>query len=219
MISKIKIIIKSYSQASFSTKLFIIVRSIVCPWNIILDHLPDKGSVLDIGCGHGLFLHLAKDKYPDLKCVGYDHDKHKIDIASNSSKRKEIAFFLDSQIDGLEPESFDCITVIDVLYSVPLEKWPDIFAVARKYLKPDGKIIIKETVSSPRWKYYICLLQEFVAIKILKYTKGKSPILESVRFYLQQIETNDLATQGHKRVDQGYLWPHYLFVCNKITTS
>ncbi len=219
MLSKIKIIIKSYSQASAITKLFIIVRSIVCPWNTILDSLPDKGNVLDIGCGHGLFLHLVKDKYPDLVCVGYDHDRNKIDIAADSSKREEIVFLLNSQIDGLRPESFDCITVIDVLYSVPLKEWPDIFAVVRKYLKPDGKLIVKETVNSPGWKYYICLLQEFMAINILKYTKGHSPILGSVKFYLQQMETNGLTTQEHKRVDQGYLWPHYLFICKKAVTS
>jgi 2-polyprenyl-3-methyl-5-hydroxy-6-metoxy-1,4-benzoquinol methylase len=215
MISNAKLIVTSYSQASFFTKLFIIVRSIVCPWQEILDQVPDNGSVLDIGCGHGLFLHLAKDRYPGLECAGYDHDSTKIDVAMQSSPKGEIKFMLDTQIDDLDTKRFDCVTIIDVLYSVPLEKWPDIFAVAIKYLKPDGKIIMKETVNSPRWKYFICLIQEFLAIKILKYTKGHTPLLESVGFYLEQFKSNGLTTREHKRVDKGYLWPHYLFICEK----
>jgi 2-polyprenyl-3-methyl-5-hydroxy-6-metoxy-1,4-benzoquinol methylase len=215
LLSEITFVLRSYSRLPLFTRLFILLRYIVCPWNGILGYLTGTGSVLDIGCGHGLLLHLAKRKFPDLSCTGFDHDKRKIDVAIKSTPRRSLTFLLDSEIDRLTPSSFDCVTLVDVLYSVPTERWSDILSLANKYLKPHGTIIIKETVNRPKWKYYICLIQETVALRILRYTKGHSPRLESVDFYLAQIAAEHFVVQEHRRIDSGYLWPHYLFVGKK----
>ena len=214
-LSTFKYILESFEQHSISTKLFALIRYLVCPWNTILGYLNKVDRILDIGCGHGLFLHLAKKYYPNLVCTGFDHDENKIKIAKSSRPRKNLTFLLDNQIEQLKHRSFDCVSIIDVLYSIPLNQWPEIFSAANKYLKPKGILIIKETVNKPKWKYYICLAQEIMAIKILKYTKGHFPQLASIDFYLSQMNSYGFNIIDHRRVDFGYLWPHYLFVAQK----
>lgn len=213
-ISDIKFILRSYAKLPFFTRFFILVRYFVCPWHVILDRIK-PGKVLDIGCGHGLFLHLAVKRYPAVQCSGFDHDEKKINAASLSLPRKNLSFLLDSDIGRLKEGSFDYVTIIDVLYSVPEEKWPELFSLAHKYLKPGGALVIKETVSSPRWKFYICLLQETFAIKVMNYTKGESPRIVSAAYYLRQISANNFVIREHCRIDYKYPWPHYLFVGTK----
>lgn len=213
-ISDIKFILHAYAKLPFRARLFILVRYFVCPWQIILDHIK-PGKVLDIGCGHGLFLHLAAKRYPDIQCSGFDHDKKKINAAFLSLPRNNLSFSLDSGIGRLKEGSFDYVTIIDVLYSVPEEKWPELFSLASKYLKPDGVLIIKETVNRPKWKFYICLLQETFAIKVMNYTKGESPRILPAAYYLRQISANNFVIRKHCRIDYKYPWPHYLFVGTK----
>ena len=214
-ISSIKQIFKSYSSEPFPTKLFISIRYLVCPWDDILKSLEKGESLLDIGCGHGLLLHLAYKEKPSMILTGTDHDDKKIDIAKKSAVVKNMAFLYGSESEKLKDSLFDAVTLIDVLYSIPTENWPQIFSMVKKHLKPDGRLIIKETVTSPKWKYYICLLQEIVAIKILKYTKGDSPTLPPASFYVQMLEKNGFIMAEERRVDYGYIWPHHLFIAGK----
>jgi len=215
-ISTIRYILSAYSGQPLPVRLFIFVRYLVCPWDAILRRLEGKKNLLDIGCGHGLFLQLAKNRYPSLRCTGFDHDKGKINVAKRSLPQTEMVFLYDFQVEGLRPAGFDCIDITDVLYSVPQEKWPaDIFKLIRKLLKPGGALIVKETVNRPKWKYILCALQELVAIKILRYTKGSSPRLFSIDFYLSTLREHGFEIVDHRRIDSGYPWPHYLFEARK----
>ena len=183
----------------------------VCPWDDILASIRGRESLLDIGCGHGLLLHLASKENPGMVLTGTDHDQNKIRIAKMSAEG-DMTFINEEESDYLKDKSYDAITLIDVLYSIPPEKWASILLMVRKHLKPGGRLIIKETVTSPRWKYYICLLQEIVAIKILKYTKGDSPNLPPSEFYIKQLKENDFKIIEERRVDYYYIWPHHLFI-------
>ncbi|UCG77489.1 MAG: methyltransferase domain-containing protein [Nitrospirota bacterium] len=213
MLRRISTIWRSYRNTNLRTRIFVLIRGLVCPWDKIMKNIETGDSILDIGCGHGLLLNLFRERYPEKRCAGFDHDKDKIDIARSTSGA--IDFMLNDEINRIEGERFDLVTIIDVLYSVPFEEWKDIFSTAIGKLSEDGTLVIKETVNTPKWKYWICLLQEFVAIKVLGYTKGSSPFLGSIDFYLSKIEENGFIVKDHIRVDRGFPWPHYLFVCSK----
>ncbi len=214
-VSDVVHILRSYAKLSLLTRLFIIIRYLVCPWDIILYYLKESGKVLDFGSGHGLLLHLALKRFPNLHCTGLDHDQRKIEAASKSTTRKNLTFISTTEIGRLMPASFDFVIIVDVLYSVPIDRWHEILSLASTYLKPEGIIIVKETVNTPRWKYYICWLQEMIAIRVLKYTKGNSPQIMSADYYLKQLVANHFVIKEHRRVDSDYLWPHYIFVGKK----
>ncbi len=216
LLPKLRVVQKVYGNQPLRNRLFIMVRALVCPWQKILRHIGRDGTVLDIGCGHGLLLHLIKTERPAMQCFGVDHDAHKIAIATAAAGTGP-QFSDTPELRGLAPASCDFVTLIDVLYAVPVDKWSHILDLARQYLKPDGRLIIKETVNTPFWKFALCMLQEKIAIDVLRYTKGHPPRLESVAYYLQTLQTSGFKIITHHRVDQGYIWPHYLFVAHKKT--
>lgn len=150
-----------------------------------------------------------------MQGMGFDHDAGKIECAKLSAREGTVSFLSDTETDKLAPLSFDCVTFIDVLYSIPPEKWFKVLSFAHTHLKPGGIIVVKETVTRPRWKYHLCRFQETIALKALRYTKGDVPRLESVEFYLEQVSKNGFEIEDHGRLDHWYPWPHYLFVAKK----
>lgn len=213
LLDNLKFIFKTYKNLELSQKIFICIRYITCPWNKLLVLVNNNRSILDIGCGHGLFLHLIRRRYSKVDCVGFDHDSKKMELANSSTS--EIRFFSIDQIGKIEKSSFDYVSIIDVLYSVPINDWDKVITLAYEYLKPGGTLIIKETVNKPFLKYCFCLMQEIFAIKILRYTKGEFPNLLPADFYINKLVQNYFVIIEHYSVAKNYLWPHYLFIVRK----
>ena len=92
---------------------------------------------------------------------------------------------------------------------------------AKTFIKPDGILIIKETVNTPRWKYKLCLVQERIALEWLRYTKGNAPYLPDPQLFESELNRAGFTVHQSKPIDFGYLWPHYLLVARlprSITT-
>jgi 2-polyprenyl-3-methyl-5-hydroxy-6-metoxy-1,4-benzoquinol methylase len=93
--------------------------------------IPEGGSVLDIGCGRGGFLHHVHSKRPDVQLTGVDY----------SSNQDEVIRFL--QGDALKvdiSDRFDLVVSLAVIEHVP-----DCVALAkrmRELAKPGGTLVV-----------------------------------------------------------------------------
>ena len=104
-----------------------------------LKHLKDilinTKNVLDFGCGEGYFINAVKSKYTNIDIYGVDICKHNLEYcrSKNIECFKELSYF--------EKNFFDVITIFHVLEHLdnPIETLNKI----KKYLKPNGKIIIE----------------------------------------------------------------------------
>ncbi len=103
---------------------------------IVLKHLPEKGNVLDAGCGTGL--PIAKFFVEKgFSVTGIDISETMIELAKVNVPE---AKFFRSDMSKLDfPElSFDCITAIYSMFHVPKEKHSSVLENFYRMLKPAG---------------------------------------------------------------------------------
>src|SRR5256885_3176333 len=93
-------------------RIHILLRFLTAPMLRVLKEVPRNASLLDIGAGHGLFAVLARGS---RRIVAIEPDARKVRPISSI----EFVIGFDDVITG----TFDAITIIDVLYKIPLDQW------------------------------------------------------------------------------------------------
>lgn len=183
-----------------------------CPFDTVLERIPRQGRIVDVGCGDGLFLFLLEQQpgRDGRQCIGIDHDEHKIAVASRLGLRK--TEFRTMSVADLPRSRFDCLTIVDVLYCVPSSRWNEFLGAAIGALKPGATLIMKEVVDTPRWKARLALLQEHLAINVLRMTRGSQPHFESADAYTAAIEASGGSLVFSERVGSRSYVSHYLFI-------
>jgi len=103
----------------------------------LAENLP-PGKLLDIGCGDGAFLALAKKR--GFSVIGFDYDRRMIELARRRGilevESAEFSDWLSRRRDG----EFDCITLFDVLEHHP--EPARFLGELKRLLKPGGAVAI-----------------------------------------------------------------------------
>lgn len=172
--------------------------------------VPAEGSVLDLGCGAGLFARMLAIQQPRLSVLGIDPDPAKIALAKKGRCLENLRFELRDPAWPRPGEVFKCITLVDVLYLLPPEEQRALIARAAACLAPGGLLLIKSMDTRKRLRIAWDRLQESVSIRITKMTRGTGihhvpP--ESVRSWM---ESDACLETGEQPVDAGYVHPHLL---------
>jgi SAM-dependent methyltransferase len=188
-------------------------RSLLVPFHQLVDHLPEQGVLLDLGCGHGMFLALAKQQSPALQLIGLDLSETKIAAARQAfdASGSAIGQLAVMDIADFPEQSVDVISIIDVMYLVPLGRWDGILKRCYDCLKPGGKLLLKEMDRSLSWKFALLYLEEGLAVKILELTLGGEftfPRPEEIRYRLGVAGFAVEEIPLHR----GYPVPHYLWI-------
>jgi len=209
-----------YHKAPFIVRLHVIMRLLSCPFFEIEQYIPKKGIILDLGCGYGCFAHYFYLTSPERTVIGCDTAENKIAHALNTLTDNKNVKFYRGDINHLERESIDCITIIDVLYLIPFEDWYSLLERCYRLLKVGGILLLKEMDKKPSWKFNWNTFQETLAVKLFKITSGSSFYYRKPFYYKTSEElVEDLIKVGFKikivRLDKGYLHPHILYVCQK----
>ena len=197
-------------------------RLLLMPFRRLLVHLPEKKSsgepvvLLDLGCGHGNFLALTKHVRPDLELIGLDLSPEKIVSARHAFETshcpvRELAV---CDIADFPKQSVDVITILDVLYLVPLENWDHILGKCYECLKPGGRLLLKEMNRKVYWKFAVLCLEETLAVKILHLTKGDKFTFPSPEEIHQRLERAGFSVR-EEPIHQGYTVPHFLWIGSK----
>lgn len=123
--------------------------------------LPQPGRILDVGCAAGYFLRVAQQ---------YGHDVHGVELSEAISQAAIQSLGSDRVYNGLlddaveargwQPQSFDLITIWDVIEHVPDPQ--SLLSSILKLIKPGGKLLLEtQNVESrlanklgKRWHHY-----------------------------------------------------------------
>ena len=117
-------------------------KRLIIPLSAIDTALPDKGVIVDLGCGEGI-ISKKLSQNSKRKILGIDMDKNKIARAKKNARSNEkyrvgniISIFLPKKISGF--------VIADVLHHLSRVDQKKVLARMIKHIERKGMILIKE---------------------------------------------------------------------------
>ncbi len=196
-----------YAFLRWKDRFYLHARWRLCPFLLIEQYIPQRGTIIDVGCGYGMLAHLLAQK-PERTVIGIDASPKRITIAQYSARGKQNLYFEHMKVQDLHLEAYDAIVMSDFLHHIPFHDQETLIQQAKQKLKPDGILIIQDIDKRPTWKYLIAagldtLLNWFPYLYYRKKTNFKH-LLERNGF--------DVLTVN---ADRGLPLPDVLFICTK----
>ncbi len=203
-----------YRGRGLGTALYARIKFKICPLLPVESFLPETGRILDLGCGNGLFCAILKLGSEERSILGFDLDEGKVDLAKTIFQGRRGMDFWVGDVVRADYPSADVVTIVDVLYLLPLEAQEEVLRKCHAALPPGGLLAVKEMDTRPRWKYFWNIVQETLAVKIIGFTLGGR-----FRFQSRQAMTDLLCRLGFDvevvPLDRGYAYPHILYLAKK----
>ncbi|HOK41429.1 MAG TPA: class I SAM-dependent methyltransferase [bacterium] len=151
-----------YKDCSLFAKIFIYARCLIAPFEKIIKYIPEKGIIVDIGCGYGMFANYISTKRKNCKIVGIDfNDKRIAENKKSITNRENIDFFC-CDVKDLELTNCDVICIIDLMHHIDFEKQKQLLEECYKKLSKGGLLIFKEIDTTPKWMYYCNILHDSI---------------------------------------------------------
>ncbi|MGZ3708782.1 MAG: glycosyltransferase, partial [Bdellovibrionota bacterium] len=79
-------ILARYPRTRWSTRFFLSVRWKLTPYSQMAHELPERGPILDMGCGHGLFTLALALQSSERQVLGFDHDEDRVGLAREAAR-------------------------------------------------------------------------------------------------------------------------------------
>lgn len=154
-------------------------------------HLTGRETLLDVGCGTGVLLEMAKTDYPRIKAIGIDPDQRALQIARRRLDRAGLQAELHQafgQSLPLPDASVNLCFSTLAFHHMSNEVKPKAFLEIYRVLKEDGRLI----------------LSDFYASRLRRRLRPKSTLLSRERL------AGDLEQAGFRNVR--VLWRKFPFV-------
>ncbi len=179
-----------YQRAARKDRYYVASKLRTDPISKQVAGLGPLGDVVDAGAGHGqlgLFL-LELGHVTSLS--GFDYDARKVETAALAAAGA--ASFQVGDLRGWQPPSVDTLFLIDVLHYLALAEQDALLDRAARSLRPNGRLVVRETDARGGWRGQIAYAFEWIATRIgynrAEHTLGYRPIGEIVA----RLEANGL---------------------------
>jgi SAM-dependent methyltransferase len=204
----------AYARCGASERLRAIVRYVLFYFDGLLPLIPDGGRMLDLGCGNGLlFWLLTRDRGAKQQRLGIDPDAKR--IAAARTLELPSADFRVGDVSALPLGAWDVISVVHVLYLVPVARRAELLSRLVAALQPGGVLVLVLNVTQPRWKHWIAYLQERIMVDGLAWTRGATIHFQSLEDYLALVERCGARVESTRRLDRGRPYAHVALVARK----
>ena len=133
------------------------LRPSICPFDELLPFVPPSSTVLDVGCGSGLFLGLLALDGRLGHGTGIDLSARAIERARRMTARlpEAMSRSVELVVGGLADlprDTFDVVTMVDVMHHIPVAERRDAFLLAAKRVRKGGLFLYKDLHPGPWWR-------------------------------------------------------------------
>ena len=144
-------------------------RPYICPFNDMLQQIPPGTSVLDVGCGGGLFLALLHRVGRLGDGFGFDSSADAIRIAQhmaqgvNDAAGKPLLRFELRSVGQQWPDGpFDVVSLIDVMHHVPWLARQELLGSIVSRIRPGGRLVYKDMGRQPQWRAWANTVHDLI---------------------------------------------------------
>ena len=146
-----------FADAPWPARLRQRIRPAICPFEWIVDRVPARARVLDVGCGDGLLLGLLAWNGKVSVGTGLDSSAAAIRAARAVARRvsasgAELEFRVQDALTYETTSSHDVVCMVDVLHHVPRPLQAAVLARACAAVRPGGLLIYKDIACRPSWR-------------------------------------------------------------------
>lgn len=206
-------IIQSYKNSivrAYCRVRFVIIRQDFL--NEVGQYLPQRGKVLDIGCGFGLFALYFAGTAPGRRLFGYDLNQKRIAMARLAARTAGVPNARFEYGDAVElalESDYDAIYALDLLHHLAPERVPNFIAGLHRALRPGGLLLVKDVDRTPAYKRWFTLALDRMMVGFR----------EPVRYW-SRAEMREMLQRVGFRVYSHTMrdvlpYPHMLYVCHK----
>lgn len=155
--------LRLYGRQPLRTRAFLKGRVLLSDLELVERQVPLAGEIIDLGCGHGLFANLMALGSGERRVTGIDLDAARIALAQAAAGPLPNVSFLCADIRSAALPAADAVTIVDVLYLMPLAQQLEVLRAVREKLRPGGLLVLKAQERRPRWKFAWTYAQELLA--------------------------------------------------------
>jgi len=174
-------------------------------------YLPERGTILDLGSGFGLFSLYYAQILPGAGFRGVDLNPRRVEMARGAAARlglPNVAYEVGDVTAWRADGEYAAAYMLDIVHHVNEEAVQPLLEQLWKALKPGGRLILKDVDTSPAYKrWFTYLLDRLMTPRgVIRYWPAEElqHLLEAVGFRVYR----------HLMVD--YLpYPHVLYVCRR----
>jgi SAM-dependent methyltransferase len=215
--ASLSLVWRTYAHAAPSVRAHALGRFLTCPFLPVLAAVPPGVRLLDLGAGHGTFARLAVEG-PAASAVAVEPDARKVLATYRHPRVHFVAGFADALGSGDGAGTFGAVSILDVLYRIPLAGWDSLLRSAWESLEPGGILLVKEIDPGHRLKALWNRTQERVA-NLLGMTLG-----DAFTYETREEMAARLARLGFERftvtdIGAGYPHAHVLYTARRPPRS
>lgn len=174
-------------------------------------YLPERGHVLDLGCGFGLFGLYYALMGPERRVIGVDRNQARIEMAKECAKAlavRNVEFVHDDALAWSDDRTFDAIYVLDLIHHFPRAEVEGALERLWGMLRPGGRLLLKDVSDRPVLKrmFTLALDRLLVGKEPIHYWSPKelTSLLRRIGFDVKLHTMNDILP-----------YPHVLYVCTR----
>jgi SAM-dependent methyltransferase len=174
-------------------------------------YLPQRGRVLDLGCGFGLFSLYYASVRPGIEIEGIDLNPRRIAMARRAALRlglRNARYEVGNATEFRSGRLFDAAYMLDIVHHIPPGTVRPLLEQMAKSLPAGGRLLIKDVDARPAWKrWFTHALDRLMDPGTpVRYWGGEElqGLLEEVGFTVYR----------HLMVDI-LPYPHILYICER----